>query len=329
MTAFETCLLRLVAVACAVCAPLAQAAQATAESFPNRPVRIVVPFPPGGSNDIVARAFGQRLQERWAQSVVIDNRGGAGGAIGSELAARSQPNGYTLVIGAVSTMAANVSLYKLGFDPLRDLTPLAKVASGAFVLVTYAGLPVNSARELIALARAKPGSLNYGSSGSGSSLHLVAELFKSKASIDIVHVPYKGGGPAVTDLVAGQVAIIFTDMAPVGGHVKAGRLKALAQTTAKRTAPLPDLPTLNESALPGYVAEAWYGFLAPAGVPAPLVRFLNAELNAVASSPEMQSRLVGLGIESATSTPEEFRALIRSEIAKWAEVVRVSGARVD
>ncbi len=327
MTAFKACLLRLIALACAAGAPLAHAAGP--EGFPNRPVRIVVPFPPGGSNDIVGRVFGQRLAERWGQPVVIDNRGGAGGSIGSELAARSQPNGYTLLIGAVSTMAANVSLYKLGFDPLKDLVPLAKVASGAFVLVTHAGLPVNSARELIALARARPGALNYGSSGGGSSLHLVAELFRNKAGVDIVHVPYKGGGPAVTDLVAGQIAILFTDMAPVGGHVKAGRLKALAQTTAKRTAPLSDLPTLNESALPGYVAEAWYGFLAPAGVPAPLVRFLNAELNAVATSPEMQARLVGLGIESATSTPEEFRALIRAEIAKWAEVVRVSGARVD
>jgi len=313
----------------AVLAAGAAAAPAIAADFPTRPVRIVVPFPPGGSNDIVARLFGQRLAERWGQPVVIDNRGGAGGSIGSELAARAEPTGYTIVIGAISTMAANVSLYKLNFHPLKDLAPVGKVASGAFVLAMHAGLPPTSAKELIALAKAKPGQLNYGSSGSGSSLHLVAELFKHRAGVDIVHVPYKGGGPAIVDLVSGQIAIVFTDMAPIGGHVKAGRIRALAQTTMKRSAPLPDLPTLNEAALPGYSAEAWYGFLAPARTPATMIAFLNRELAAVVALPDMQARLLGLGIEGDIGSPQAFRTLIRDEIEKWTEVVRISGARVD
>lgn len=308
----------------------AWSAVAQAQPFPSRPVRIVVPFTPGGSNDIIARALGQKLTNLWGQSVVIDNRGGAGGTIGSDLAAKSQPDGYTLLMGATSTIAANVNLYpKLPFDPVRDLAPISQIATGAFVLAINSSVPATSVKELIALARAKPGQLNFGSSGNGTSVHLAAELFRYMAKIDIVHVPYKGLGPALIDLLAGQIAIQFTDMAPIGQHVKSGKLRALGQTSLKRTAPLPDLPTLDEAGVPGYSAESWYGLLAPSATPKPIIARLNADVINVLRTPDLKERLFGLGIEPVGNSPEQFAQYIRQEIAKWGEIVKVSGTKLD
>jgi tripartite-type tricarboxylate transporter receptor subunit TctC len=304
--------------------------RAYAQSYPNRIIRLVVPFAAGGSNDIIARLVAERMGEALGQSVVVDNRPGAGGVIGTDSVIKSAPDGYTLMIGATSTMAANPSLYsKMNLDPARDLMPITQIASGPFVLAVPASLPARSVAELIALGKAKPGEINFGSSGVGSSLQLTAELFKSMAGIDIVHVPYKGLAPALADLVAGRIQIIFSDMAGLLPFVQSGQLRALAVTSARRFADLADLPTLAEAGVPGYEATSWYGVLGPAGLPPDIVAKLNRELTAIVRAPAMKEKFTTLGIEAVTGTPDEFRAYIRSEMAKWRAVVTAAAIKVN
>jgi tripartite-type tricarboxylate transporter receptor subunit TctC len=303
---------------------------ASAQAYPNRAIRMVVPFAPGGSNDIIGRIMADRLTEALGQTVVIENKPGAGGALGTDQVAKSAPDGYTLMIGATSTMAANPSLYtRMNLDPPKDLTPITQIATGPFVLAVPSSLPVKTVGELIALAKQKPGEINFGSSGVGSSLQLTAELFKSMAGINIVHVPYRGLGPALTDLVAGRIQLIFSDMAGLLPFVQSGQLRALGVTSARRSADLPDLPTLAESGVPGYDATSWYGILGPAGLPPAIVARLNAELKKIVLSPAMTEKFKTLGIEAVTGTPQEFATYIRSEMEKWRAVVRAADIKVD
>jgi len=302
----------------------------SAQGYPNRIIRLVVPFAPGGSNDIVARLIAEKMTDAMGQTVVVDNRAGAGGVIGTDSVVKSAPDGYTLMIGATSTMAANPSLYtKMNLDLPKDLTPITQVASGPFVLAVPASLPVRTVKELIALAKNKPGEINFGSSGVGSSLQLTAELFKSMANIDIVHVPYKCLGPALADLVTGRIHIIFSDMAGLLPFVQSGQLRALGVTSAQRFSDLPDLPTLAEAGVPGYEATSWYGFLGPAGLPPDIVAKLNRELIKIVQNPAMKEKFASLGIEPVTGTPDEFGAYIRSEMAKWRAVVTAADIKVN
>jgi tripartite-type tricarboxylate transporter receptor subunit TctC len=301
-----------------------------AQNYPNRIIRLVVPFAAGGSNDIIARLIAERMGEALGQSVVVDNRPGAGGMIGTDSVVKSAPDGYTLMIGATSTMAANPSLYsKANLDPARDLAPITQIASGPFVLAVPASLPVRSVKELITLAKEKPGEINFGSSGVGSSLQLTAELFKSMAGIDIVHVPYKGLAPALADLVAGRIQIIFSDMAGLLPFVQSGQLRALGVTSAQRFSDLADLPTLAEAGVPGYEATSWYGVLGPAGLSPDIVTKLNRELTKIVRASAMKEKFATLGIEAVTGTPDEFNAYIKSEMAKWRAVVTAADIKVN
>src|SRR5688572_14781751 len=305
-------------------------APGTAQHYPVKPVRVIVAFSAGGTTDILARAHGQGLTRAMGQQFVIDNRPGAGGTIGTDMVAKSPPDGYTLLIGSTSSIAVNVSLYaRLPYDPVRDLIPIMQVATGAFVIAVHPSLPVKNVRDLIALAKSRPGQLNFGSSGNGTSLHLAPELLKSMANIDMTHVPYKGASAAIPDLVAGQLQLMFSDMPPFAPHVAAGRLRAIAVTTSKRSSVLPDLPTVAESGVPGYEATSWYGYLAPARTPRRIIDQLVAELTRIIQSPEMKERYNSLGIETYTGTPEQFGAYIQSETAKWAEVVKKSGTKLE
>jgi tripartite-type tricarboxylate transporter receptor subunit TctC len=301
-----------------------------AQSYPEKPIRIVVPFAPGGSTDIVARYAAQKLAERLRQSVVIDNRGGGGGNIGSEAVAKAQPDGYTLLIGTVGSLTINPGLYrKMPYDPLKDLTPIAYFGSTPNVLVVHPSLPVRSVRELIALARSKPGQLNYASAGTGGSVHLAAELFKSLAKVDMTHVPYKGSGPALIDLLGGQTQLMFSTMPPALPHMKSGRLRALGMTGAQRSPLVPELPTIAESGLPGYEITQWWGMLGPAGLPAQIVARLNVETNVLLQQPDVKERFATEGADTAPNTPDWFASYMRAEVAKWAKVVRASGATAD
>ncbi len=301
-----------------------------AEEYPTRPIRLVVPFPPGGGTDIMGRLVASHLTEKLGVQTVVDNRGGAGGIMGTELAAKASPDGHTLLIGSVSTISINPSLYpKLPFDTVKDLAPVSLIASTPSVVVVTANLPARSVQELIALAKAKPGQLNFASAGSGTSHHLGGELFKLTAGIDIVHVPYKGTAPAVTDLVSGQVSMMIANTPAVLPMVKAGRLKPLAVTSLSRSSLMPELPTVAESGLPGFEVIVWYGVLAPAVTPKPIIAKLNGYLKQMASVPEVKERLAGQGAEAISSTPEEFARKIREDMKKWAKVVQVSGARPD
>jgi tripartite-type tricarboxylate transporter receptor subunit TctC len=301
-----------------------------AQKYPSRFIRLVVPFAPGGSNDIIARLIGDKLAEAVGQTVVVENRPGAGGVLGTQTVATAEPDGYTLMIGATSTLAANPSLYTtMNLDPPKDLTPVMQIATGPFVLAVPSSLPVKTVADLIRLAKDKPGTVNFGSSGVGSSLQLTAELFKSMADLDIVHVPYKGLGPALTDLVAGRIQIVFSDMAGLLPYVQSGQLRALAVTGGKRSADLPDLPTLSEAGVPGYEATSWYGILGPAGLPRDIVMKLNGDLTRIVTSPAMKQKFSTLGIEAVTGTPEEFGVYIRSEMAKWRAVVTAANIKVN
>jgi tripartite-type tricarboxylate transporter receptor subunit TctC len=303
---------------------------AHAQGYPERAVRIVVPFAPGGSTDIVARITSQKLTERLRQSVVIDNRGGGGGNIGSDLVAKAPPDGYTLLIGTVGSLTINPSLYKkMPYDPLRDLAPVAYFGSTPNVLVIHPSLPPRTVGELVALARARPGQLNYASAGTGGSVHLAAELFKSLAKVDMVHVPYKGSGPALIDLLSGQTQLMFSTMPPALPHVKSGRLRALGMTGAKRSPLVPNLPTIAESGLPGYEITQWWGLLGPAGLPGAIMTRLNTDVNAILREPDVRERFAAEGADTAPNTPEWFAAYMKSEVAKWAKVVRASGATAD
>ena len=301
-----------------------------AVGYPSKPIHYIVPFAPGGPTDIMSRAIAEKVGAAWGQQVVVDNRGGAGGNIGAEIVAKSLPDGYTVMIGHVGTHAINVSLYpKINFDPVRDFTPITLVATLPFALVVYPGVPAKSVRELLALAKAKPGTINFASAGSGGPTHLAGELFKTSAHIDIVHIPYKGNAAALTELAGGQVQMMFSNMLTAMPHVRTGRLRALAVSTAKRSRQAPDLPTIAEAGVPGYDVRPWYGILAPAGMPAALVMKWNREVARVIALPEMNERFVAQGVDLESSTPEAFASLIKAEVPKWRKIVRDSGARVD
>jgi tripartite-type tricarboxylate transporter receptor subunit TctC len=302
---------------------------ATAETYPAKPVRIVVPYPPGGGNDIVVRAIGPKLSERLGQPVVIDNRGGATGIIGTETVAHSAPDGYTLLshtnAGLVILPHVNP---KLPYDPVRDFVPITLAASQPYVLVVYPKLPVTSVAQLVALAKSRPGALNYSTSGKGSSTHMASVLFCRMAGIDMVHVPYKGSGAAVADLIAGQVQVRFSSIPPSLPHIKSGRLRALAVSSAKRFSLLPELPAVAET-VPGFEVDSWYGFLAPARTPAAIVQKLNAEIAAALKDPEVKARLEANGAEAVGSSSERFGEVIRAELKRWGPVVRETGGDIQ
>ena len=304
---------------------------AIAQSYPTRPIRLVVPYPPGGPLDIMARAIGQKLTEAWNQPVVVDNRAGAGGNIGADLVAKSPPDGYTLLMGAVATHAINPSLYsKMPYDPVKDFAPVALVAQVPNILVVNPAVPAKTVRELIELARAKPGYLNFASGSTGSTGHLAGELFNTMAGVKMVHIPYKGAAPATADLLAGQVQLMFDNLASALPNVKAGKLRALAVTTLARSPAMPDLPTIAESGLPGFDLTTWFGLMVPAGTPPEIVAKLNAEVVRALNANDMRERLEKMGAEPpANNTPEHFAAFIRAEAAKYARVVKDSGAKVD
>src|SRR6266700_2831160 len=311
----------------AVCATLAGLlsipALAAEQAYPSKPIRLVVPFPAGGSLDVVARAIGQKLTEAWGQPVVIDNRPGAGGNIGADLVAKSAPDGYTILEGALSTHAVNVSLYaKMPYDPVKDFAPITLVAVTPNVLVLNASYPVNSVPELVAYAKAHPGALSFGSGSNGSAGHLAGELFKTETGVNMVHIPYKGGAPALQALLAGDTQLMFDNLANSAAQLKAGKLKALAVTTAKRSSLMPELPTLSESGLPGVDIYTWWGFMAPAGTPKEIVAKWNAEVKRILGTPEMKAFFAQQGAEPAASAPEQFSALIRSEIPKYAKIIK-------
>ncbi len=303
---------------------------AKAQAWPEKPVRFVVGFTPGGPSDILARALGQKLAESWGQQVVIENRPGAGGNIAAEAVAKSAPDGTTWLLGNNSILATNQSLYaKLGYDPVKDFAPVALVAIQPNILVVNPGVPVSSVKELIALAKAKPGALNYASSGSGAAAHLAGELFKAMTGVQMVHIPYKGAQPALTDVIAGQAQLMFATSASVIPYIKAGRLRALAVTTARRSAAVPELPTLSEAGVPGFEAITWHGVVVPSATPAPLVERLNRDIVEVLRLPDLRERLESLGAEVAAGTPQDFADYIAREIPKWTKVVKDSGARAE
>ena len=303
---------------------------AAAQDYPARPLRLIVPFPPGGGNDILARAVGQRLAQVVGQQIVVDNRGGAGGELGATLAAGAAADGYTLFLGSLGNLAHNPALKpKLPYDPVKDFAPISLLATSAFILAVHPALPAKSVKELVALAQARPGKLNYASAGPGSSLHMTAELFKHATKTDIVHVAYKGTGPAITELIAGQTQLICSTMPPALPHVKAGRLRALGVTSAKRAAVAAEVPTIAESGVTGFDVSNWQGILAPAKTPAAIVQKLNRDVLAALKLPGMNEALAAQGLESAGGAPAAFGALIRSEIDKYRKVVSAAGIRVD
>src|SRR5688572_8065705 len=301
---------------------LAVTAGAYAQDYPVKPIRLVVPYAAGGPVDIIGRLVGQKLTETYNQQVIIDNRGGGGGNIGLEIVARAAPDGHTLLMGANGDMAINPSLYKvMPVDTEKDFAPVGMVASSAMILVVHPSVPAGSVKDLIALAKAKPGTINYASSGSGSTAHLTSELFKSMAKVNLTHIPYKGAGPALTDLVGGQVQTMFTGVSSTLPHIKSGKLKALAVSSEKRLPLLPDVATVAES-LPGFEVVTWYGVFAPGATPRPIVDGLNASLAKIFSSADTRARLSALGADPQTNTPREFAQALTRERAKWARIVK-------
>ena len=301
----------------------------TAQTYPARPIRFVVPFPPGAATDALARIIGQELAKGLGQPVVVDNRSGAGGTIGTDVVAKAPADGHTLLM-ASTAHAINASLHaRLAFDPVRDFAPVTLVAFLPNVLVAHPGVPVTGIRDLIALARSRPGQLGYASGGNGSAAHLAMELLKTSAGIDVLHVPYKGGGQAMNDVLGGQIALLFTSVYSAQPQVKAGRLRALGVASARRTPLAPDLPTIAESGVAGYEVVAWYGVMVPAGTPALVVARLHAEITRGLGSPDSTERFAGQGAELVLDGPPGFAVHVRSEVAKWAKVVRATGARVD
>ena len=306
---------------------LVAAASAMAQPYPARPIRIIVPYAPGGGSDFVARLCAQYLQLQLNQNVITENRHGAGGIVGSEVAAKAAPDGYTLLVVPISH-AANISLTpKLLFHPEKDFAPVVQIASAPNVVLTHPSVPARTVAELVKLARARSGELSYASSGSGSSTHLATELFKMMAKIDVLHVPYKGGGPALVDLIGGQVSMYFSSLPAAGPHLNSGRVRALAVTGKQRVGALPAIPTVHESGMSGYEYIGWYGLLAPAATPAAIVSRLNTEANRFIRTKEFADRIAADGAEPAGGTPEAFAAFIRTEIAKWAAVVQHAGLR--
>ena len=298
-------------------------------SYPAKPVRLIVPWPPGGGADVLSRMLSPKLGESLGQQIIVDNRGGAAGNIGAEMAARSPPDGYTIAFAYSGTHSINPSIYsKMAFRE-SDFAPIIWLSAVPQVVVVHPSLPVKNMKDLVALAKSKPGELAYGSSGSGAINHLTGELFNSMTGTKLVHVPYKGGGPAAVALLSGEIALIFGEPASLVGYIKAGRVRPIAVTSAKRSLSFPELPTVSESGVPGYEVTSWNGMLAPAGTPPEIVRRLNTELNRIISEPEMNKRMLANGYEAVGGPPEKFGEWIRSETAKWAPVVKKAGVRVD
>lgn len=306
-----------------------RAAAAQTPGYPTKSVRLIVPFAPGGGTDIIARLVAQDLSQTWGQSVVVDNRGGSGGVIGTELAARASPDGYTMLLCSLGFSYAPALYRKLPYDAANDFRPISLVATQPFVYVVVPSLGVSSMKELIAMAKAKPGELRYGSGGSGGSSHLGTELLRTMTGTSFVHVPYKGTGPALTAMLGGEIHFQLIGISSVVPHMKSGRMRALAVSGAKRSPAAPDVPTVAESGVPGYVFDVWYGMLFPANTPTPIVNKVNADLNGVLKSPALAQRFAGVGLEPAGTTSQEFATMIRSEIARWHKVVKAANIRVD
>ena len=301
-----------------------------AQTFPSKLVRLICPYAAGGATDIISRAIAIEMSKNLGQPVTVENRPGAGANLGAELVARSTPDGYTMLMGGGSLHGITPALYtKLNYDPNKDLAPVGALASFVNVLVVHPEVKAKSVQELIALARAQPGSLTYASSGNGSSIHMSGEMFKYLTGVDMLHIPYKGSGPAVADLIGGQVNMMFDNIPSSMPHIKSGKLRALATTGAKRDASLPDLPTIAESGVPGYEAGSWFGLAVAAGTPKDIIAVLNAAMVKGVRSPEFSKRMGDLGFEIIGSTPEEMAAMIKVELARWAPVVKASGAKID
>ena len=317
--------LSLILLAMAAFAPLAAAQQ----TYPNKPVRIIVPYPPGGTADIVGRTIAEKLGGTWGQSVIVENRAGAGGTIGVDAAAKSAPDGYTMVLGVTGpvTIAPGINP-QLAYDPLRDLVPITLVAAVPSLVAVHPSVAAHDLRELIALAKSQPGKLSFASAGTGTSVHIAGELLKSMAGVDILHVPYKGGAPALNDLMGGQVSMIIENMPQLLPQVRSGRIRALAVTSRQRSAALPDLPAVAEI-LPGYEATTWFGLLAPAGTPQDIVRKVQTDVAKAVALPDVKERLAGLGAEVIGSTPEAFSVHLRSELIRFAKVIKDAGIKAD
>jgi tripartite-type tricarboxylate transporter receptor subunit TctC len=313
----------------AILATALAATPAAAQQYPAKTIRLIVPFPPGGGNDIVGRIVAQRLGDSFGQQVIVDNRGGAGGTLGTDLAAKAAPDGYTMLINNIS-LAVNATLYpRLPYDTLKDLAPVSLAGRQPNLLVVHPSVPSKSVREFLALAKARPRQINYGSGGVGTAGHLATELMMMMTRVELVHVPYKGLGPALTDLMGGHVQAAVSTLASALPHVKAGKLRALAVTTAARTSFFPEVPTLDEAGVSGYEFSTWYGLLVPAATPLAIIGRLNRETVKVLGSPALKEQFQSQGLEPATSSPEAFGAYLRSEVAKWAKVVKQSGAKVE
>ena len=297
------------------------ATPAAAQDYPSRPVRLIIPFPPGGSNDVVGRMIGTQLSERLGKQVVVDNRAGAGGVVGTELAASAPKDGYTILIVSMAH-AVNPWLYKLPYDPLKAFTPISVLASGPNVVAVHPSLPVNSIKELVALAKQKPGELQYASAGVGSFQHLGGELFKLEAGVNMLHVPFKGGGPAMIDVVGGHTKLLFSSLVQTTPHIRSGKLKALGTGGSKRNAVLPEVPTVAEAGVPSYEAVNWWGIVAPAGTPQPVIDRVHKALTAVQTSPEVQKQFSSEGAEIVQMSPPEFGAFMEREMKKWERVVK-------
>ncbi|HEX4763730.1 MAG TPA: tripartite tricarboxylate transporter substrate binding protein [Usitatibacter sp.] len=314
----------LLALLCAL--PLVAAAQ----PYPSKPIRFMVPYPAGGPLDTVARLLGQKVAESVNQTVIVENKAGAGGNIGADAVAKSPGDGYTILMGAVATHAINPTLYAhIPYDPIRDFIPVTQVASTPNVLVVNPSVPATNVKEFIVYAKANPGKLNFGSGSTGSAGHLAGELFKTLASVDMTHVPYKGAAPAMNDLIGGQIQLMFDNLASALSQVRAGRVRALAVTTARRTALAPDLPTIAESGLPGFDINTWFGIFVPANTPREMVDRLHAEFTRALAAPDVREKMLSLGAEPVGSTPAEFAAYIRAEAEKYARVIKASGAKAD
>ena len=305
-------------------------ASALAQTYPTKPIRLIVPYPPGGGTDIFARLLGAKLGETLGQQLVIENRAGAAGVLGADAAAKAAPDGYTLVVGQASNLAINPHMMsKLPYDPLKDFAPITLIATSPSLLVVHPSLPARSVKDLVALAKARPGSINYASAGNGSPGHLAAEYFRKVANINLVHIPYKGATPAMLDVIAGQASLYFTSPVAAQPYVKSGRLRQLAVTSAQRFPPLPDVPAIAEAGYRDFDMTSWWGLLAPAGVAKEIIARLHAEAVKALTTAEMKERLAGQGAMVVTGTPEQFAAYIKSEIANWGRIVTVSGARMD
>ena len=312
------------------CTTLATAFTAQAADYPDKPIRMIVPYPPGGTSDLLARAIAPRLGERLQQTVIIENRAGAGGVIGAQAVARSAPDGYTLVFASIASHGILPVLQKPApYDAIKDFSPITLVANTPNVLIANIQQPIKSVAELLAAAKAKPGSINFGSTSLGGSPHMGGELLKTMAGIDIVHVPYKGGGPMLIDLMGGQIQVAFDNLPSSINHIRAGKIRALAVTTAKRWPAAPDIPTMAEAGVPGYESGAWFGLLAPANTPKPIVEMLQKHVAAILKLPEVEKMFLEQGAEPVGNTPEQFAKVIASELQKWAKVAAATGVKLD